>query len=55
MQEIVIEDRELSLKTFINGIPNLKLIPKEKRESVLASLELQIYEYYKSEKDKKPP
>lgn len=36
MQEIVIEDRELSLKTFINGIPKLKLIPKEKRESVLA-------------------
>lgn len=55
MQEIVTENNELDLKTFINGVPNLKRIPKEKRESVLAALELQIYEYYTSKKEKKPP
>lgn len=47
MQEIIVKDNKLGLMVFINGVPNLKLIPKDKVESVLSALELQISEHYK--------
>lgn len=42
MQEIEVKENPLEIKIYINGIPDLKLIPKEKAESVLAALELKI-------------
>ena len=47
MQEIIVKDNKLGLRVFINVVPNLKLIPKDKVESVLSALELQISEHYK--------
>ena len=46
MQEVQPKENPLGLKVFINGIPNLKTIPKEKAESIFAALELEISEYY---------
>ena len=42
MQEIVVKENPLEIKIYINGILDLKLLPKEKAESVLAALELKI-------------
>lgn len=41
---------ELSLQIFINGVPDLKLIPKEKWDSFITALELQISDYYNKNK-----
>ena len=46
MQEIEVQDNPLGLKVFINGIPDLKAIPKEKAESILSALEMEISEFY---------
>lgn len=48
MQEIEVEN-EMRLKVFINGVPDLRQIPKDIAESIIAALELRISEYYKSE------
>ena len=42
MQEIEVKENLLKLKVFINGLPQIKNIPKEKVESILAALELEI-------------
>ena len=42
MQEIEVKENLLKLKVFINGVPQIKNIPKEKAESILAALELEI-------------
>lgn len=47
MIEIEMEN-ELGLKIYINGIPDIKEIPPEKLESILAVLELQISKYYET-------
>ncbi len=49
MQEIEVKENSLKIKVFINGIPELKNIPKEKAESILAALELEIYEVCKDQ------
>ena len=46
MQQIEPKENPLGLKVFINGIPDLNAIPKEKAESILIALELEISEYY---------
>ena len=46
MQEVQPKENPLGLKVFINGIPDLNAIPKEKAESILAALELEISEHY---------
>lgn len=46
MQEVQPKENPLGLKVFINGIPDLNAIPREKAESILAALELEISEYY---------
>ena len=46
MQEVQPKENPLGLKVFINGIPDLKTIPKEKAESIFAALELEVSEYY---------
>ena len=40
------EVSEKGLQVFINGVPDLKLIPKEKWDSFITALELQISDYY---------
>ena len=44
MIEIEMEN-ELGLKIFINGVPDIKEIPPDKLESLLAVLEMQISKY----------
>ena len=39
-------ENELGLKIYINGIPDIKEIPPDKLESLLAVLELKISNYY---------
>ena len=46
MQEVQPKENPLGLKVFINGILDLKTIPKEKAESIFAALKLEISEYY---------
>ena len=48
MQEIEVKENPLKVKVFINGTPELKNIPKEKAESILAALELEICEECKN-------
>ncbi len=38
------------LQVYINGVPDLKLIPKEKWDSFITALELQISERLKKDK-----
>ena len=47
MIEIEMEN-ELELKIFINGVPDIKEIPSDKLESLLAVLEIQISKYYEN-------
>lgn len=47
MQEIIVKNNNTGLKVFINGVPNLKLIPKDEAENTVIALELQISEFYK--------
>lgn len=42
MQQIESKENILGLKVFINGVPDLKMIPKEKAASMFTALELQI-------------
>ena len=42
MQEIEVKENPLKVKVFISGTPDLKNILKEKAESILAALELEI-------------
>lgn len=46
MQQIEPKENPPGFKVFINGIPDLNAIPKEKAESILIALELEISEYY---------
>jgi hypothetical protein len=45
MQEVILKNNDSGLKVYINGVPNLKLIPNDIAESVVATLELQMSEY----------
>ena len=47
MIEIEMEN-ELGLKIFINSVPDIKEIPPDKLESLLAVLEMQISKYYET-------
>lgn len=46
MQQIELKENPLGLKVYIIGVPDLTVIPKEKAESILAALELEISEHY---------
>lgn len=45
MEEITDKDNQSGLRVFINGVPDLKLIPKEQADSILAVLERDISDY----------
>lgn len=45
-------EKKTEFEIYINGIPNLELIPKELVDGIIAMLELEICDYYKNyEKD----
>ncbi len=46
MQEVQPKGNPLGIKVFVNSIPDQKAVPKEKADSILAALELEISEYY---------
>ena len=52
MQEVEVEDNELGLRAFINGVPDFTKMPKEIAESFLSALEEQIVEFYKANSEK---
>lgn len=52
MQEVAVEDNELGLLVFINGVPDFTQMPKEIAESFLSALEEQISEHYKTKGEK---
>ena len=41
-------ENELGLEIYINGVPDIKEIPLDKLESLLAVLEMQISKYYEN-------
>ena len=45
-------ENELGLKVFINGVSDIKEIPPDKLESLLAVLEMQISKYYENKNTK---
>ncbi len=45
MQQIKLETNELGLKVFINGVPDISLMPEETKEGFLRTLEREIAEY----------
>ena len=47
MKEIIVKNNITGLRVFINGVPNLKLIPKDEAVNTIIALELHIAEYYK--------
>lgn len=52
MEEMKIEN-ELELKVFINGVPDITLMPKEIFDAFISTLELQINGYIKEKAEKK--
>ncbi len=50
MQEMEIKENPLNLKVYVNGIPDLRLIPKEKAESLFSALELEISKLFEQGK-----
>ena len=41
-------ENELGLEIYINGVPDIKEIPLDKLESLLAVLEMPISKYYEN-------
>lgn len=48
MKELKVKNNETGLSVYINGIPNLKLIPKKDEEILISSLEVKMTEYFKN-------
>ena len=42
-------ENELGLKVYINAVPDIKEIPLDKLESLLAVLEMEISNYYEKQ------
>lgn len=53
MQEVEVEDNELDLRVFINGVPDFTKMPKEIAESFLSAVEKQIVDFYKANEQNK--
>lgn len=47
MQEITVKNNQTELKVFINGVPQIELIPKDQLELIAKALEEQVYEHSK--------
>ena len=46
MRELKVKNNETGLSIYINGIPNLKLMPREKENALISTLEIQMSNYY---------
>jgi len=42
MKEIMLKNNKTGLRIYINDVPNIKLVPKEEADMVIAALEQQI-------------
>lgn len=42
MKEIMLKNNTTGLRVYINDVPNIKLVPKEEADMVIAALEQQI-------------
>lgn len=49
MKEIQVKENPTTLCVYINGVPNLELIPKDEADIVIAALECQISEFIQKE------
>ena len=49
MLKIEIKENPLRLQVFVNGVPDLASIPKEKEEMFFNTLALEIETFYESE------
>lgn len=52
MQEITVKDNKTGLRVFINGVPNLRNIPKAEMEVFVSALEKQISTHYEKNPEK---
>ena len=52
MQEITVKDNKTGLRVFINGVPNLRNIPKVEMEVFVSALEKQISSHYDKKSEK---
>ena len=48
MRELKVKNNETGLSIYINGIPNLKLIPIEEQDLLISTLEMQMTNYFKN-------
>ncbi len=49
MEKIEIKENPLGLQVFVNGVPDLTLIPKEKEDMLFNALALEIETFYDPE------
>ena len=49
MEKMEIKENPLGLQVFVNGVPDLTSIPKEKEEMLFNALALEIETFYESE------
>ena len=48
MREMKVKNNETGLSVYINGIPNLKLMPKDKENALISILEVRMTDYFKN-------
>ena len=53
MEKIEIKDNPLKVEIYINGKPNLSLMPKELKDAFINSLTERVLEYVRNKKSKK--
>ncbi|MBQ6979458.1 MAG: hypothetical protein IJQ07_02320 [Clostridia bacterium] len=53
MEKIEIKDNPLKVEIYINGKPNLSLMPKELKDAFINSLTERVLEYIRNKKSKK--
>lgn len=50
LQEIKIKNNETGIVIYINGIPDLRSIPKDLQDLTLTGIELQMTSYFKKKR-----
>lgn len=53
MEKIEIKDNPLKLEIYINGRPDLSLMPKELKDAFINSLTERVLDYVRNKKSKK--
>ena len=52
MKEVKLKSNESDIKIFINGLPDLSLMPKDELELIIVGIELKMTEYFKHKRKK---